>query len=158
MKLVTLCRNSMVDLTRDLFPVWCIYCLCNIYDPLRIRKGILFGCCPSVGMSVCRSVGLPTVSVHFLRRWTYWNERFIMIISNGNIMIIALPFTSTRNSLSFFIHTFKMILFVLYKVNNLYNVKGGFGDVCVCVCVCVRGGDRRGVNLYCSFFSSSAII
>lgn len=31
-----------------------------------------------------------------------------------------------------------MILFVLYKVNSLYNVKGGFGDVCVCVCV--RGG------------------
>lgn len=58
-------------------------------------------------------------------------------------MIIALPFTSTRNSLSFFIHTFEMILFVLYKVNSLYNVKGGFGDVCVCVCV-GEGGQKRG--------------
>lgn len=68
-----------------------------------------------------------------------------MIISNGNIMIIALPFTSTRNSLSFFIHTFKMILFVLYKVNSLYNVKGGFGDVCVCVCV-GGGGAEEGLT------------
>lgn len=67
-----------------------------------------------------------------------------MIISNGNIMIIALPFTSTRNSLSFFIHTFKMILFVLCKVNSLYNVKGGFGDVCVCVCV--GGGAEEGLT------------
>lgn len=73
-----------------------------------------------------------------------------MIISNGNIMIIALPFISTRNSLSFFIHTFKMILFVLYKVNSLYNVKGGFGDVCVCVCV---GGAEEGLTYLARSFS-----
>lgn len=117
----------------------------------------LLSVCLSVGMSV----GLSTncfcsfSSQMNILKWKFVN-RFIMIISNGNIMIIALPFTSTRNSLSFFIQTFKMILFVLYKVNSLYNVKGGFGDVCVCVRG--GGGGRRGVNLSCSFFFSTAII
>lgn len=69
-------------------------------------------------------------------------------------MIIALPFTSTRNSLSFFIHTFKIILFVLYKVNSLYNVKGWFGDVCVCVFVWgERGGAEVGLTYLARSFS-----
>lgn len=53
---------------------------------LKKREKVIFVCCcPSVCLTVCRSVGPPIVSVHFLcRGCTYWYE-IIMKIGHQNM-------------------------------------------------------------------------